>query len=594
MILKSRSISYLQHFVLFTCVAVTIFYTVWANDKVIYGRDDRISIEQLHNSKLTQLGDITAAMVNWDDLVISKDSVSLTGKLLKKDRKLCEAQRFGHEMNPANCSGFLIAPDILVTAGHCIESFQECQDYAWVFDYTRSGKKLSYKKSIFRCTAILKQVYNDDDEKFPNDYAVIQLDRKVDRKIVPRRTSGKVSDKAKLIVIGHPSGLSQKVGLNGKVRDNSHPEYFSSNLDTFSGNSGSPIFDLKSGMIEGILVRGEEDYTFNNKRNCYEAKQCADDSCDGEDITRITNVLIPQMEDSIFTKVRSKNPNALLVIKKNMALINKVNIRNGNSLLIEAINAGNSTVAIFLLRQKSLDITSMNSANRDALTILAMLRDPKLKRVEKRLLKREDLSLDRIIQKKTPLMTSALFGNERMVKILLKRRANINQINQNGFNALLIALRHNQTSVAQMLVGNTDLSQRDRHNWSPILVAARYTNAIFVKQLLEMGLNLNDQNIHGYTPLMLSLANGDGEVFDLLVSNSAIDLDIQRANGDTAAHFAIRKREVDKFFTLVEKGARTDIKNNRKITAMDLLKKMNRYDLIIQIQYILESRKGDK
>ena len=81
--------------------------------------------------------------------------------------------------------------------------------------------------------------------------------------------------------------------------------------------------------------------------------------------------------------------------------------KNGNSLLIEAINAGNSSVANFLLRQKSLDITSMNSANRDALTVLAMLRDPKLKRVEKRLLKRKDLSLERITQRKTPLMARA-------------------------------------------------------------------------------------------------------------------------------------------------------------------------------------------
>jgi hypothetical protein len=52
---------------------------------------------------------------------------------------------------------------------------------------------------------------------------------------------------------------------SGTVRDTADPHVLSTDLDTFGGNSGSPVFSLvkEAGslvpQLEGLLITGEED-----------------------------------------------------------------------------------------------------------------------------------------------------------------------------------------------------------------------------------------------------------------------------------------------------------------------------------------------
>ncbi len=258
--------------------------------KVIYGTDDRLP-PSIKDSKLIQkLSQSTAAMISWNKMDFSGDSVDLSNNMtLTQDSyfNICSNQRFANEINPANCSGFLIGDDILVTAGHCIRSQSDCDNNAWVFDFTSGNKKLSKKKSVFKCKKILASILNSTDQ---NDFAVLKLDRSTGREFLPMRTEGKVSKHASLVLVGHPSGLPQKIAGNAGVRVNTIKNYFVANLDTFGGNSGSPVIDIDNEMIEGILVRGEKDYAFDSRQGCNVVYECANTSCRGEDVTRITNI----------------------------------------------------------------------------------------------------------------------------------------------------------------------------------------------------------------------------------------------------------------------------------------------------------------
>jgi V8-like Glu-specific endopeptidase len=82
-------------------------------------------------------------------------------------------------------------------------------------------------------------------------------------------------------------GVPAKIG-DGFVRD-ADEDYVETNLDTYAGNSGSPVFSLKNGLIVGILVAGEDDFVKNG--SCNISKKCRPNECKGENVVRITSIL---------------------------------------------------------------------------------------------------------------------------------------------------------------------------------------------------------------------------------------------------------------------------------------------------------------
>jgi hypothetical protein len=149
-------------------------------------------------------------------------------------------------------------------------------------------KKIEYSvpsSSVYKCSKIIQQ---DLSRSTMNDFALIQLDREVnDRTPLEYRKEGQVELEDSLVVIGHPSGLPTKIADGAWVRTNDNPYYFVTNLDTFGGNSGSAVFNTETGVVEGILVRGERDYEWDS-RGCRVPKVCDENECRGEDVTRIT------------------------------------------------------------------------------------------------------------------------------------------------------------------------------------------------------------------------------------------------------------------------------------------------------------------
>lgn len=218
----------------------------------------------------------------------------VVGKTLV-ERGWCAEERFSNQLTSPVCTGFLIAPDVLATAGHCVAKSTDCKNYSWAFDYkipsVNATTTIIPKNSVYKCKAIIATV-NSSTTK--DDYAIIRLDRPVtDRLPLEIRRTGKIADGTSLVLIGHPKGLPLKIAPGAKIRSNSATKYFVANLDSYGGNSGSPVFGALSGLVEGILVRGEADYT-TTSTGCYISKVCTDTGCRGEDVRRITN--LPQVK----------------------------------------------------------------------------------------------------------------------------------------------------------------------------------------------------------------------------------------------------------------------------------------------------------
>lgn len=261
-------------------------------EKVIYGEDDRKDIFESNNEMYKQLANSTAAMISDSVLIPQEgDSVLVKSATLEQEG-ICSDARFAKQTAGASCSGFLVGDQYLVTAGHCIQEIGDCGKYSWVFGYSNiTEEKLTQiipNSEIYKCNKIVSRVL---DRSTGNDFTLVKLDRVVTGHAPLKfRTSGKITKKAKLVVIGHPSGLPTKIADGAVVRENTNKYYFEATLDTFGGNSGSAVLDSKTGIVEGILVRGETDYTYDPIQDCYRPKVCKVTECRGEDATRITNI----------------------------------------------------------------------------------------------------------------------------------------------------------------------------------------------------------------------------------------------------------------------------------------------------------------
>lgn len=258
--------------------------------KVLYGEDNRLDYFESSDNLMKELSKATAVQIMNTSLHKENSTYSLTAKTMA-EVGMCKTERFSNQLTAGDCSGFLVSPTTLVTAGHCVDRVEDCADHSWVFDYAnreKVEKSFKFKEDqVYHCSKIIERIKDRTTEE---DYAVLELDRPVtDRAFLNIRSSGKPANDASFTVIGHPMGLPTKIISSADMRDNNRTHYFRINSDTYGGSSGSPVIDSKTGIVEGILVRGDVDFE-PTENDCLSSVVRGIDAGRGEDVTRITTI----------------------------------------------------------------------------------------------------------------------------------------------------------------------------------------------------------------------------------------------------------------------------------------------------------------
>jgi hypothetical protein len=268
----------------------------------IYGQDGRKDLFEVHDARALKLADSTVALFKSRKVALKPSTGMATLDLIsfQKKERLCPGERFADQWLGADCTGALIGPDLILTAGHCVKSQTNCDGTMFVFGFsiTEEGKQPRQipLDEIYQCKELIHSQYDNEGP----DFALVRLDRAVEKHEPLALNEGEgVSEGAPLLVVGHPSGLPAKIADGARVRSTRGAGYFVANTDTFGGNSGSPVFNEDTGLIEGVLVRGDEDFVPNSEGACYTAFRCADDDCRGEDATNISEVIKRMAEKGI-------------------------------------------------------------------------------------------------------------------------------------------------------------------------------------------------------------------------------------------------------------------------------------------------------
>ena len=280
-------------------------------NEIVYGSDDRLDQFEVSDPFLRELGEAVCIITFAGNLINNGDGTySLSGFQRWNSQSglsLCEGVRFQDQLRFGFCTGFLVGPDLVATAGHCVDG--DVSGLAYIFDFNQSGpntrspggdeidpSRIPAASVYFAGQADpVKQRLADDD-----DYGVVKLDRPVrtaddsgERIPLTIRREGELSLGEPLLVIGHGNVLPKKYDSGGTVKtsDVAKP-FFAANLDTFGGNSGSPVINALTGQVEGILVRGNSDW--DTTAGCTKPKVCPETGCATtspfEEISRISTV----------------------------------------------------------------------------------------------------------------------------------------------------------------------------------------------------------------------------------------------------------------------------------------------------------------
>lgn len=224
----------------------------------IFGLDDRKNFYEMPPDKQV-LAKSTVAIVSKK--MIKKNpngNFTLTGNSLIKMFNFCDDENFSHESHIANCSASLIKDDVILTAAHCVPP-EDIAKYVAVFNYKINAN------SLFGLTISSHDVVELDSHLFYQfdlpfmkiDLALIKLKSTVS--YPPLKVNFDVTNILgdAVFMLGFPLGIAQKLSDNAFVLGSNWEQFsFRANLDGFSCNSGSPVFDEKTNSIIGVFVRG--------------------------------------------------------------------------------------------------------------------------------------------------------------------------------------------------------------------------------------------------------------------------------------------------------------------------------------------------
>ena len=293
-----------------------------SSEEVIYGEDNRIDVYEakldpnLWPKVQNKLPAIMGVFYNDSiETAANTSNAQLKSKTtFKQGFELCDGTRFSDQYLGPACTAFLVAKDIVATAGHCVgpimtfnpfdgEKVPSINSVKFIsgFALTKSGN-MTQEVGQFRENQVytaIEILAHELDENTLLDYAVVRLDREVEG-VTPLTLSEAATSELgnSFFVIGHPSGLPMKIATNGSRFGEGTSDFFVLSLDTFGGNSGSPVFDATTGEVEGILVRGAPDFVLDSEYQCYKPERCEcvclsgqceevdDGTCYGEDAIR--------------------------------------------------------------------------------------------------------------------------------------------------------------------------------------------------------------------------------------------------------------------------------------------------------------------
>jgi hypothetical protein len=263
----------------------------------VYGTDDRKERYQFASTTIEHQLAMSSAMVAFRGLVKPRTDgdYELFEPRTLAQTGVCADERFADQPEVGFCSATLVAPDLVITSGHCmmnswgtLASAQlKCESIYLVFDFAYDAPpsnpvgelRVIPQENVYACAEVLAAEHPDDGQLPKQDYALLRLDRPVEgRAPLPVYGGADLEVGARAIQIGHPSGLPQKIApatVRGWLDTTKYAAYRYES-DILGGNSGGGVF-TRTGSLFGIPTRySGQNYVLDTTASpeCYRTAVC--------------------------------------------------------------------------------------------------------------------------------------------------------------------------------------------------------------------------------------------------------------------------------------------------------------------------------
>src|SRR6185312_7645832 len=164
------------------------------NTQVIYGDDGRLDYYQIPSEQVKRAADATAVLILATRLSDQGATTLIQTSTYGQSLGLCPTEPFYEQERAGFCSAFLVSPDTMLTAGHCIHTQDDCNNARFVFGFKidRAGAQPRSvpTNDVYKCARVVHTEVALADP-FGADFAVVKLTRPVEGvRPLPYRQSG--------------------------------------------------------------------------------------------------------------------------------------------------------------------------------------------------------------------------------------------------------------------------------------------------------------------------------------------------------------------------------------------------------------------
>ena len=136
---------------------------------------------------------------------------------------------------------------------------------------------------------------------------------------------------------------------------------------------------------------------------------------------------------------------------------------------------------------------------------------------------------------KTALHWAALYGQKKVVELLLAEKADVNSLDGDGFTPLHWAATFNQSDAVKVLLANkadTNLKVQ-KYGWTPLRLAVIHGHMATAEALLNGGADPNVKDEENIPLLHQAIIRGKKEMVELLLAKKA-NVNTKDSEGETA------------------------------------------------------------